>query len=146
MARKFKRGYQPEVVTEPKNEEATETKEIKSDTIEIIPQPEPVIEVQPEEPEITIEGEPKAFHHEFQDEYFLGTPSDTADEETKIDTLPEPEEKCVCEESCVCEEPCTEPCVCVEEKTVVEAPKQRNLESLSPAQLKAYQRTGFLPK
>jgi len=142
MARKFKRGYQPEVVTEPKNEEATETKEIKSDTIEIIPQPEPVIEVQPEEPEITIEGEPKAFHHEFQDEYHLTHNGKDA----VIDTLPEPEEKCVCEESCVCEEPCTEPCVCVEEKTVVEAPKQRNLESLSPAQLKAYQRTGFLPK
>jgi hypothetical protein len=143
MARKFKRGYQPnEVVTEPKNEEATEIKEIKSDTIEIIPQSEPVIEIQPEEPEITIENEePKAFNFQFQDEYHLKHNGKDA----VIDTLPEPEKECVCSEPCVCEEPCTEPCVC-EEKVVAEAPTQRPFESLSPAQLKAYQRTGFLPK
>jgi hypothetical protein len=131
MSRRFKRVDEPQVVTEPKNEEATEKKEIKSDIVEIIPQSEPVIEVQPIEPEITV-GDEKSEGLEYAKDW------DEKDFPNAI-TLEEHHEPCVCEE------PCTEPCVC-EEKVVVEAPAQRPFESLSPAQLKAYQRTGYLPK
>ena len=131
MSRRFKRVDEPQVVTEPKNEEATEKKEIKSDIVEIIPQSEPVIEVQPIEPEITV-GDEKSEGLEYAKDW------DEKDFPNAI-TLEEHHEPCVCEE------PCTEPCVC-EEKVVVEAPVQRPFESLSPAQLKAYQRTGYLPK
>jgi hypothetical protein len=60
---------------------------------------------------------------------------------------------------CVCSDTSTEPCTCVEEKSAellapqiisvvpIEVPKlKRTVESLSPNQLKIYQRTGFLPK
>lgn len=138
MSRKFKKVNEPQVVTEPKNEEAVEKKEIKSDIVEIIPQSEPVIEVQSEEPEIIV-GEEKPEGLEYAKDW------DEKDFPNAI-TLEEHHEPCICDEPCT--EPCVcdEPCVCIEEKVVVEAPVQRNFESLSPAQLKAYQRTGYLPK
>jgi hypothetical protein len=62
-------------------------------------------------------------------------------------------------EECVCNEPSVEPCTSAEEKSAeilapqiisvvpIEVPKlKRTVESLSPNQLKIYQRTGFLPK
>lgn len=146
MARKFR-----------KFEKAEEEKkvEIKKD-VEIIPKPEPVIQSIPDEPKIVVtipeedvkdldekfgidaEKEIKEMHFKFQDEYHFGR----GEGDAVIDTLPESQKECVCDESCVCDENCE----CIEQK-IVETPKPKpEVKHLSPAELRAYQRTGILRK
>jgi len=110
------------IETEPKVEEVI-GEEQEMTVEELIAQEEFIEELPVEEPQVEV-GAPfdeplKEFHHEFQKDYFFGTPSESSDKQTVIDTLPEP---------------------------VVEIPKPRTLGSLNRDELRHFQRTGVMPK
>jgi hypothetical protein len=139
MSKKNKRGILNQIVDEP---EETKEEVIEQEPMIINPevfkveQPEVVVEEIPiEEPEKTEldriaealaeakaeevpveEVEPKEFHHEFQKDYFFGTPSETVDKETIIDALP------------------------------IEEPIVRSIDTLTKSELREFQRTGKMPQ
>lgn len=120
MARKYRKSFQEQPVTE-SEEIVSEKKEIKTDVVEIIPeQEEPMIEPVVEEPKVVItiqEEDVKDLDEKFGID---------AEEEVEaiIDTFP----------------------IKPEEKMVVNVKPMRPLSSLSPDELKRFQRTGILPK
>jgi hypothetical protein len=137
MAKKNKRNIFNQIIEEP---------EVKNEVIESTPVVVDPEELIAEDEFITSEAA-KEPHFEFKEEYFLGTPSETSDKETVIDTLPKeecdtlPKEECICDENCVC----TEPCAC--DTPVVEAPKpQRELSTLTRDEYRHYLRTGSIPQ
>ena len=89
---------------------------------------EPVAEVPTAIAVDAIEVEPKEFHHEFQETYFIG--GGDPNTQPNIDVLPEP---------CKCVEPCDESCICQE-------PAPRTIESLSREEERNFRRTGVMPK
>lgn len=120
MARKYRKSFQEQPVIE-SEEIVSEKKEIKTDVVEIIPeQEEPVVEPVVEEPKVVIT---------IQEE-------DVKDLDEKFEVDAEEEIKEIFSETLKVSE----------EKMVVNVKPMRPLSSLSPDELKRFQRTGILPK
>ena len=68
------------------------------------------------EDEFITSEEAKVPHFEFQKDYFLGTPSESANKQTVIDPLPQPKKR------------------------------KKTMDELNQTELRMYQKTGFLPE